>query len=65
MTDKLVSESAHNILDLQFNIDQLGLSSPELADEDEDVAQRVTRLYDPRCGFFEQFEKEGGVKSFI
>jgi hypothetical protein len=65
MTDKLVSESAHNILDLQFNIDQLGLSSPELADEDEDVAQRVTRLYAPRCGFFEQFEKEGGVKSFI
>jgi len=65
MANKQVSESAHNILDLHFNIDQLGLSASELAEEDEDVAQRVTRLYAPRCGFFEQFEREGGVKSFI
>ena len=62
------SQNCNNILDLEFNIDEATGQEivPEAeASEATDVLSKIQSQYVQSCGFFEAFQKNGGVKKFI
>ena len=64
MQDKKHSEKFQNILDLNFYTEHLTFNT--LIDEDpSDIISHVQSNYMPKNGFFEVFEAQGGVQSFI
>ena len=64
--DLKVSERSNNILDLEFDLEKVYSSKEDQATQDQqdaiDIVQRIQSQYVPCNGFFEQFEKNGGVK---
>ena len=64
MSDKPNAEKHHNILDLNFFPERLTAESL-LEIESLDLVSYVQCNYLPKNGFFDQFESQGGVKSFI
>ena len=67
--DKFITKSAsaqahHNVLDLNFCVDDL-TSQVLIEEEPTDVIAHVQSSYMPNNVFFDQFEKQGGVKTLI
>ena len=63
------AEQSNNVLDLVFDIDQVNISKEEQAANAEqdsvDLVQRIQSQYQPKNGFFDHFEKNGGVNKLI
>ena len=65
--DLTVSQKQNNILNLEFSVEEVMANmnkESEPADQ-VDLLDHIQSQYVQECGFFEAFQKNGGVKKFI